>query len=266
MPDPSDKPAPAEPRERLDAPAIEKIAQRVEEIRARNELLIERMFEGEKRFRNLAKAVWKVQEEERRRLARELHDGIGQTLTALVNQLKRSQPAGGQGGDAGDPLHIAEIALKDVRELSRLLRPPVLDDIGLKAGLQWLARIMREQGGLNVISEWKGEDARLDPELETLVFRVAQEALNNVLKHSGQHEARLTAWRHADRVELEIADGGRGFDTARALSSAGAASGLGLRGIRDRVDLFSGQFTIESTAGRGTRLRVVVPLTEGAGR
>ena len=95
MPDPSNKPPPPEPLERLDAPAIEKIAQRVEEIRARNELLIERMFEGEKRFRNLAKAVWKVQEEERRRLARELHDGIGQTLTALVNQLKRSQPAGG---------------------------------------------------------------------------------------------------------------------------------------------------------------------------
>ncbi len=262
MQDPSKNPGPPDP----DAAAIEGIARRVEEIRARNELLIERMFEGEKRFRNLAKAVWKVQEEERRRLARELHDGIGQTLTALVNQLKRAQPAGAVDRGAEDPLHIAEIALKDVRELSRLLRPPVLDDIGLKAGLQWLARIMREQGGLNVVSEWHGEDARLDPELETLIFRVAQEALNNVSKHSGQHEARLTARRLADRVELEIADGGRGFDAAKALSPAVAASGLGLRGIRDRVELFSGQFTIESTAGRGTRLRVVVPLTEGVAR
>ena len=201
-----------------------------------------------------------------RRLARELHDGIGQTLTALVNQLKRSQPADGSNGGAEDPLHIAEIALRDVRELSRLLRPPVLDDLGLKAGLQWLARIMREQAGLNVVSEWQGEDARLDPELETLFFRVAQEALNNVLKHSGQREARLTARRLADRVELEISDSGRGFDTAKALLPADAATGLGLRGIRDRVELFSGQCTIESTAGRGTRLRVVVPLTEGVAR
>lgn len=263
MRDPSTKPGPPEP---VEATAIDEIAKRVEQISARNELLIERMFESEQRFRSLAKAVWKVQEEERRRLARELHDGIGQTLTALVNRLKRSQPAGGGSSSAEDPLHIAEIALKDVRELSRLLRPPVLDDLGLKAGLHWLARIMREQTGLSVAIEWRGEDARLDPELETLIFRVAQEALNNVLKHSGRCEARLSARRHADRVEFEVTDSGRGFDMGKVLSPAGAAPGLGLRGIRDRVELFSGQFTVESTAGRGTRLCVVVPLPEGGRR
>ena len=99
--------------------------------------------------------------------------------------------------------------------------------------------------------------------LETLVFRIAQEALNNVVKHSGQREANLTARRHADRFELEIADNGRGFDTGKVFSPAGDAAGLGLRGIRDRVEMFSGQFSVESTAGRGSRLRIVVPLTEG---
>jgi two-component system sensor histidine kinase UhpB len=256
-----DTPGNPRPPEATEPPALEQIAKRVEQINARNERLIAQMVEGEKRFRSLAKAVWKVQEEERRRLARELHDGIGQTLTALINRLKRSPPAGDAELEGGDPLEIAELALRDVRELSRLLRPPVLDDLGLKAGLNWLARTMRQHSGLSVTVDWQGEDARLDPELETLIFRVAQEGLNNVLKHSGQLEARLTVRRREDGFELEIADNGRGFDTGKVLSPAGGAAGLGLRGIRDRVELFSGQFAIDATAGRGSRLRVVVPLT-----
>jgi len=259
-----DPPTNPRPPESAETPAIEQIAKRVEQIGARNELLLERMIEGEKRFRSLAKSVWKVQEEERRRLARELHDGIGQTLTALINQLKRPRRAGDAQEGFGHPLEIAELALRDVRDLSRLLRPPVLDDLGLKAALNWLARTMREHSGLSVTIDWQGEDERLEPELETLAFRIAQEALNNVLKHSGQLEARLTVRRLPDRFEFDIADNGRGFDTGKVLSPAGGAPGLGLRGIRDRIEMFSGQFAIESTAGRGSRLRVVVPLS-GAG-
>ena len=114
-------------------PALEQIAERVEQISARNERLLERMVEGERRFRGLAKSVWKVQEEERRRLARELHDGIGQTLTALINQLRRVKPGEPANGGLAAAIEVAELALKDVRELSRLLRPPVLDDLGLRA-------------------------------------------------------------------------------------------------------------------------------------
>jgi signal transduction histidine kinase len=256
-----DTPDNRRPRESADPLAVERIARRVEQIRERNDRLVEQMFEGERRFRSLAKAVWKVQEEERRRLARELHDGIGQTLTALVNQLRRPAGARDTGSDAEDPLHIAEIALRDVRELSRLLRPPVLDDLGLRAALQWLARTLRQHGGLSVAVDWQGSDERLDAEVETLVFRIAQEGLNNVLKHSGQLEARLAVNRNAERLELEIVDGGSGFDAARALSPSGGVAGLGLRGMRDRVEMFSGQFAIDSAAGRGSRLRVVVPLS-----
>lgn len=265
-----DPPPSTKPPEGANPAKLEQIAERVEQISARNERLLERMIEGEKRFRGLAKSVWKVQEEERRRLARELHDGIGQTLTALINQLRRVQPGGGGGGGANGSLdaaiQVAELALRDVRELSRLLRPPVLDDLGLKAGLSWLARTLREHNELSTAIDWQaGDDERLDPELETLVFRIAQEALNNVVKHSGQRDARLTARRHADSLELEIADDGRGFDVTRVLSPAGGAAGLGLRGIRDRIELFGGQFAIESAPGRGSRLRVVVPL-QAAGR
>ncbi len=256
-----DPQTPAKPTETGQSPALERIAERVEQISARNERLLERMIEGEKRFRGLAKAVWKVQEEERRRLARELHDGIGQTLTALINQLRRV-PAGEDAQvDLEAAIQVAELALTDVRELSRLLRPPVLDDLGLQAGLNWLTRMLREHSGLVTSIEWQaGEDERLDPELETLIFRIAQEGLNNVLKHSGQLEARLAVRRHANTLEFTIADTGHGFDVAQVLSLASGAAGLGLRGIRDRVELFGGQFAVESAPGRGSRLRVIVPL------
>lgn len=240
---------------------IERIAERVEQISARNERLFERMVEGEKRFRGLAKSVWQVQEEERRRLARELHDGIGQTLTALINQLRRLPADGAANGGLEAAIEVAELALRDVRELSRLLRPPVLDDLGLRAGIAWLARTLREHSGLETDIDWQAaEDERLDPELETLVFRIAQEALNNVIKHSGQHEARLAARRHAGSFELEIADRGRGFDVDSVLGPAGDATGLGLRGIRDRIELFGGRLAIESKPGAGSRMRVVVPV------
>jgi len=246
-----------------EAQALEQISERVEQISARNERLLERMIEGEKRFRGLAKSVWKVQEEERRRLARELHDGIGQTLTALINQLRRLEPGGAANGGLTAAIEFAELALRDVRELSRLLRPPVLDDLGLRAGIAWLARTLREHSDLQTTIDWQAdEDERLDPELETLIFRIAQEGLNNVVRHSGQHEARLTARRHAGSFEFDIADDGGGFDVARVLGPAGDATGLGLRGMRDRVELFGGRLAIESAPGSGSRLCVVVPLPE----
>lgn len=244
-------------------PALEEIAERVRQISARNDLLLARMIDGEQHFRGLAKSVWRVQEEERRRLARELHDGVGQTLTALINQLRRVRPGDGGNGALQAAIEIAELALGDVREMSRLLRPAVLDDLGLRAGLTWLARTLHEHCGLDATLDWAaGADERLDPELETLIFRIAQEGLNNVIKHSGQHAAQIAVRRHAESLEFEIADGGRGFDALRALAPAQSAAGLGLRGMRDRVELFGGRFAIESAPGRGSRLRVVVPLAE----
>lgn len=241
------------------------VLRRIAEITAQNERLVRRLSEGEQRFRGLAKAVWKVQEEERRRLARELHDGIGQTVTALINQLQRVQQRGGLADPAGltEAIKIAELALEDVREMSRLLRPPVLDDLGLSAGLAWLARTLREHTGLETALDCRvDETERLDTELETVVFRIVQEGLNNVIKHSGAREARVAVGRNNGSLEIEIADSGRGFDPAHALSAAGGANGLGLRGIRDRIELFGGRLELHTAPGRGCRLRVAIPSSE----
>ena len=246
---------------------LEDLVRRVAELSVRNEQLLRRLIADERRFRSLAKAVWKVQEDERRRLALELHDGIGQTLTALVNHLRRmrqaaANAAAAEGLDQG--IELADLALDDVRELSRLLRPSVLDDLGLNAALSWLVRIMRERAGLATLLDWRLEEsAELDPEVETLVFRIVQEGLNNIVKHSGQLDARVTIAGGGARLELEIADSGRGFEPAEVLSRTGEA-GLGLRGIRDRIEVFGGRFELDAIRGRGCHLRIVIPL--GAAR
>ena len=241
------------------------IAERVREMARENERLFQEVLAGEQRFRRLARAVWRVQEEERRRLARELHDGIGQTLTALKNHLGRMQatsagasPSPAQ-ADLDQALEIATQALADTRELSRLLRPAVLDDLGLEPALRWLARSVGERMGLAVELRAQGLDERLDPELETLVFRVVQEALTNVVKHAGTAAAVVEVERAPGRLRVSISDAGRGFDADAALGGDGDA-GVGLRAIRDRAELFSGNVRVDSRSGQGTKITVSVPL------
>ena len=239
---------------------MREIIERVRAITRENERLFHQLIAGERRFRGLAKAVWKVQEEERRRLALELHDGIGQTLTALKNQLERLEL--GAGGEPGlrarlaESVEIAARALQETRELSRLLRPPVLDDLGLLPALRSLGRSL-ERGGLRVEIHASGLDERLDADLETLVFRVAQEALTNVLKHAQVEEAVLAVERLGGGLRLSVSDRGRGFDPE---DRSGEAPGCGLRGIHDRVELFGGRSRVRSQPGRGTTIEVEVPL------
>jgi two-component system, NarL family, sensor kinase len=243
------------------------IVERVRHITRENERLFQRLIEGERRFRGLARAVWKVQEDERRRLARELHDGLGQTLTALTNQLERLQ----QKLDAGEPASLAgavdttRAALNEVRELSRLLRPPVLDDLGLSAALSWLTRTLEKRTGLRAALTLEGLHQRLDPDLETLVFRIIQEALTNVLRHAGVDRAEVGVSRIGTLLELRVSDSGKGFDPQALLAggdAGGTATGSGLRGMRDRLELFGGRLEILSSPGRGTLLTAEVPLLE----
>jgi len=244
------------------------IVDRVRQITRENERLFQRLIEGERRFRGLAKAVWKVQEDERRRLARELHDGLGQTLTALTNQLERLQRKLGGRDDAdlagrlADSVEMARLALNEIRELSRLLRPPVLDDLGLPAALSWLARTLEQRTGLRVEVTLDGLEERLDPDLETLIFRLTQEALTNVLRHAGVDRASVAVARDEGFLSLQVADRGRGFDAPATFAGNEASTGSGLRGMRDRLELFGGRLELASHPGEGTLVSAVVPLLE----
>ena len=235
----------------------------LDELRAQYQRLLQRLEANEREFRRLGRSVWRVQEDERRRLARELHDGIGQNLTALKHRLV-------QLGDGIPPRQRAQLdaaialcgdALEDTRHLSRLLRPPILDDLGLEAALRALARSLAEAGGPEVAIEVE-DLPPLDDDLQTLLFRVAQEALNNAAKHAAARTVLLRLVARGGLLQLQVADDGRGCDPDVALRSGGS----GLSGMRERLRLYDGRMELHSTPGAGTRLRAVVPCPapEGA--
>lgn len=228
-------------------------------LRQQYQDLLDRLQRNEREFRRLGRAVWRVQEDERRRLARELHDGVGQNLTALKHRLA----AIAQTLPADDPLR-AELdgaiglcgdTLEDTRHLSRLLRPPILDDLGLEAAVRALARSLAQASGLDI-----GVDIPplppLDSDLQTLVFRVAQEALSNAVRHAQASSVLVRIVASGGLLQLQVADDGRGCDPEAALTSGG--SGLG--GMRERLRLYDGRLELRSAPGEGTRVRAVVPL------
>ncbi len=232
-------------------------------LRRQYQDLLERLQRNEGEFRRLGRAVWQVQEDERRRLARELHDGIGQNLTALKHRLSQlrdnndaHQPAFRERLDTA--IALCADTLEDTRELSRLLRPPILDDLGLEPALRWLARSLGESSQLSIAIEIEPLPP-LDGERQTLLFRVAQEALNNASKHAQASNVLLRLVAREGRVQLQVADDGRGCDPEQALRSGG--SGLG--GMRERLRLYGGGLELHSAPGTGTRLRAIVPLQDG---
>jgi two-component system, NarL family, sensor kinase len=243
---------------------LQAIARDVARITAENARLLDRLAQGEKRFRLISQGILRIQEAERGRISRELHDGVGQSLTALKMQLELLERAVPPDQEAlrsrlVELTRIADRSLQDVRQLSRLLRPQMLDELGLVPTLRWLARSVQEGTGLGVQLSVEGIDERLDPDLETIVYRLVQEALTNVAKHAQAPSAHVRLRRGRDRLLLSVRDEGRGFDPGQALE-AGDTRGGGLRGMRDRVDLFGGRFELHSTAGAGTSVEVQLPL------
>lgn len=242
------------------------LADVVEEVRrlaAENLRLFRQLEENERRFRSLAQAAWRAEEEQRRRLAQELHDGLGQLLTALKVQLELLRPAGPDELERGlqAARELAERALREARELSHLLRPQVLDDLGLPAALHWLARTLGESTGLEVRLSYPEGLVQLHPDVQTLIFRVVQEALTNVLKHASTKVAWVELAETEREVLLAIRDQGRGFAVEGLYS--GKLSGSGLRGMKDRVELFGGHLQVEASPGRGTTLSVRLPKEPG---
>jgi two-component system sensor histidine kinase UhpB len=252
--------------------SLREIAQEVARITEENARLLQRLGEGEKRFRLISRGILRVQEAERGRISRELHDGVGQSLTALKMQLQLLELAAVREQSTLAPRlaelrEMADRSLQEVRQISHLLRPQMLDELGLLPTLQWLARTFQKRTGIEVELVAEGMDERTDPDVENLVFRLLQEALTNVAKHAHAPLARIDLRREEERLFLRVEDRGAGFDAAEFLRSTDEERGFGLRGMRDRVHLFAGHFTVTSQPGKGTTLEIEVPLErEGKAR
>lgn len=226
-------------------------------LRADYQRLLQRLEANEREFQRLGRAVWRVQEDERRRLARELHDGVGQNLTALkhrLSQLEAEVPEA-QRESLRAAIALCHDTLEDTREMSRLLRPPILDDLGLEPALRWLVRSVGETAGFHVELDIESP-LSLDGDVQTLLFRVAQEALNNIAKHAGARNVLVRLVARGGLAQLQVVDDGCGCDPQQALASGG--SGLG--GMRERLRLYGGRLELHSASGEGARLRAVVPL------
>jgi signal transduction histidine kinase len=210
-----------------------------------------------------------TKEEERRFLAHELHDELGQSLTALKLRLQRPASVGGPGPDDADPLAVIDDLIARVRRMSGDLRPPLLDEIGLVPAVRALLETQAALSGVAMTLEADdaaaGDGARLPPELEIACFRIVQEAVTNALRHAGARDLRVRIDRRPDRVALRVHDDGRGFDVAVRLDGAAAAGHLGVVGMRERARAHGGGFRLRSTPGAGTTIEVELPLAVGPG-
>jgi signal transduction histidine kinase len=205
-----------------------------------------------------------VQEEEQRRIARELHDEVGQALSAVKLELVVAQRRILRAGIADDLLGeaqaVAEGALRNVRDLSQLLHPSALEDLGLSAALDSYVAAFAMRTGITVDLVDRGPISRLSLSAERAVYRIVQEALTNVARHAQATTVVIRLRAEDDRLVVIVDDDGRGFDSDAA-ERPGRREGLGLLGIRERAVQLGGDVRIESAAGRGTRVEVTIPLT-----
>lgn len=209
------------------------------------------------RVRELAAQTLRAQEDERKRIARELHDETAQILFAQLMQLTafREQATGETAVLAERLEAMTAEALEGVRRVALELRPPALDDLGVDAALADLAQRFGDQRGITVAYDWRGGRGRLSATVELALYRVAQEALANVARHSGATAARLTVERDPHEVRLTVVDTGIGFDITND-----AAGRLGIFGMRERIVLVGGAFDVRSTLGRGTTVIARIPI------
>lgn len=235
-----------------------------------NAMLYKEIQQKEATRGELLHKVIAAQEEERKRIARELHDDTSQALAALVMTLDSAVVADGSEPARGRLLHMKELAVRTLDELHQIildLRPSMLDDLGLVSAIRWYAESRLESQGIKVSFETSGDEQRLPSQMETALFRVVQEAITNIAKHAEADNVVISLEFNHSTISIEVEDDGRGFDIASLSRAADKSGGLGLMGMKERIGLLDGTLTLDSEPSRGTRLSIKVPLPEkdGAG-
>lgn len=226
-------------------------------------LLMQWRGQAEEGMRRLSRQLLEVQENERRHLARELHDEVMQTLTAL----KLSLGAAAQAPTIAtrqleESVETVDDLVEQVRSLSLDLRPSMLDDLGLVPALEWYCQRQSRRLAVPIAFFTAPFSSRPSPEVETTCFRVVQEALTNTAKHSQATQVKVTLQQRDSTLQITIRDNGVGFDTATMHVHSERGSGIGLRGMEERLRLVEGQLDITTAPGHGTEIRARVPMTE----
>jgi signal transduction histidine kinase len=233
----------------------------------------ERLFEAidqqREQLRTLNQKLTDVQEGERKQLARELHDELGQALTAISIDLAAiDQELDGAGTPAvhdrlAESKRLVDQTLEQIRELSFRLRPAMLDDLGLTPALQWYIRQYAQRVNLDVQLDISDLEERLPSHVETALYRICQEALTNVTRHAQASTVQVRLQRSGATVIAHIEDDGQGFDVKHVFNGDVPKHGIGLLGMRERVALLGGSFNIQSELGHGTQLTIEIPLESG---
>jgi PAS domain S-box-containing protein len=234
-----------------------------------NATLYQAVTKHVERLQSLSSAIVNIQEEERRRIARELHDETGHALTGIKMNLetieKELLKGDGLSGVVGERINdIKSQVLKTTEELRRLsydLRPAILDDLGLVPTLRWYVENFQKRTGTSVHLQVNEQQKRFPPKIETLLYRVIQEALTNVAKHAQAESVAINLERKDMMASLYITDDGKGFEVRRYFASVpGQRRCLGILGMKERVELSGGTFFIDSEPGEGTRISIRVPI------
>ncbi|MDR3634029.1 MAG: PAS domain S-box protein [Isosphaeraceae bacterium] len=242
-------------------------------IALRQAMLFEEVKAANSRLESLSRRLIHAEEEERRRISRELHDQAGQNLTALTLQLQGASRRLGEGEPTrlalDESIEIAGQTLKQIRDISLALRPSHLDDLGLVAAIRSLLDGQARAAGFKAsfLPVAKNLDFRLDTDLETACFRVVQEALTNCVRYAAANKVCVELYHEEDELSIVVKDDGIGFDVDTALARAEYGASLGLIGMRERVKLLGGLIIIRSKAGGGTEVSASFPITSiGANR
>jgi signal transduction histidine kinase len=225
-----------------------------------NALLLRDLRNKESELRRALRRAVELQEDERKRVARELHDEVGQALTSILIRLKNLQEEAGENAFSDRLDDLRSLTAQTIEELRRLamdLRPAALDSLGIVPALQWYTQQCAERSGVDIKFCGPDKFERLPLETELILYRVAQEGITNAIRHGKAQIIEITLGRDPQVIRLTITDNGKGFNPIAT------NHGLGLVGIRERVELLNGSFSVKTTPGAGAQLLIEIPLKKG---
>lgn len=225
--------------------------------------MLDKLDQNAQRMQNLSHLILRAQEEERHRLARDLHDEAAQALTSLLVHLRLLERAGTV-EEAQQRVHelreLTALALEDVRRVSVDLRPTILDDLGLAPALEWRVDEMNKNDGVTATFKASGLETRMPRAMELVFYRIGQEALNNIGRHAHAENVQVSLTQHRSTISLIVQDDGDGFDPLHVESDH--RQGLGLEGMRERITMIDGELVIDSSPGSGSTVTAIAPLPD----